>query len=103
MSQPKAGQEQEYPGYNISGADKGPGSIEDGIQFLKSFEKIVIHPRCKGTINDFSNYRFKQDKLTREILPVPIDKQNHSVDSARYALFEFIKGEYSILDVFKNK
>lgn len=86
-------------GYNIKGADKGPGSVEDGIQFLRSFEKIVIHPRCKGAALDYGNYRWKTDPKTGEILPIPIDKQNHWPDLTRYALFEYIKRKVSILDL----
>ena len=90
-------------GYNVEAAEKGPGSVEDGIAFLRSFEKIVIHPRCKGAIHDFGNYKHKQDRLTREVLPILIDKHNHIPDSLRYALEPYIKSEVSILDVFKGK
>ena len=34
-------------GFNISAAEKWSGSVEDGIAFLRSFERIVIHERCK--------------------------------------------------------
>lgn len=69
----------------ILGARKGPGSIEDGIEFLKSYD-IVIHPRCKHTIAEFTHYCYKVDKITDEVLPVLVDAKNHTIDSARYAL-----------------
>lgn len=72
-------------GFDIVGAIKGARSIEDGIEFLKSFD-IVIHPRCKQTIDEFTFYAFKTDPHTGEILPVLQDKKNHVIDSARYAL-----------------
>lgn len=78
-------------GFNIVGAKKGKGSVEDGIQFLRGFEEIVIHPRCKGAISNFSNYRWKQDRITNEILPIPSDGSDHWPDSARYALEKYIK------------
>lgn len=78
-------------GFNIVGAKKGKGSVEDGIQFLRSFEAIVIHPRCKGAIDNFSNYKWKQDRVTQEILPIPADGSDHWPDAARYALESYIK------------
>ena len=78
-------------GFNIVGAQKGKGSVEDGIQFLRGFEKIIIHPRCRGAIDNFTNYKWKTDKITGEVLPIPADGSDHWVDSARYALEEYIK------------
>lgn len=86
-------------GFMCVGAEKGPGSVEDGIEFLKNFEAIVIHPDCKGSVGDFSNYRWKVDKVTDEVLPIPIDKSNHACDAARYALEPYMKGECSIFDI----
>jgi phage terminase large subunit len=39
-------------GFHIEAAKKWPKSVEDGIALIRSFEKIVIHPRCKNTITD---------------------------------------------------
>ena len=89
----------QHDGYMIEGAEKGKGSVEDGIQFLRSFEQIVIHPRCKGSIDNFRNYRWKADKITGEVLPIPVDKANHSPDACRYALESWIKSDYSLADV----
>lgn len=80
-------------GFNIVGAEKGKGSVADGIEFLRGFEKIVIHPRCKGAIDNFTNYRWKQDKVTMEILPVPLDANNHTPDAVRYALEKLMKAK----------
>lgn len=78
-------------GFYVTGADKGKGSVEDGIEFLRSFESIVIHPRCKGAAQDFGNYRWKVDRITGEILPIPVDSCNHIPDACRYALEKYIK------------
>jgi phage terminase large subunit len=74
-------------GYRITAALKGPGSIEDGVQFLKAFD-IVIHPRCTNLINEFTLYGYKIDPQTDEILPVLEDRHNNTIDGARYALEE---------------
>jgi len=84
-------------GFNIRGAKKGKGSVEDGIEYLRGFEAIVIHPRCKGAKGDFTNYKWKQDKLTKEVLPIPADGSDHWPDLARYALEDYIKHkEYKV-------
>lgn len=72
-------------GFRISKALKGPGSLEEGVQFLKSFD-IVVHPDCKHTIDELSLYSYKTDKLTDEVMPVLEDKENHVIDALRYAL-----------------
>jgi phage terminase large subunit len=101
LAQPHRGRDGAwYEGYNIVGAEKGPGSVEDGIEFLNSFEEIVIHPRCKGAIDNFRNDRWKRDKVTNEILPIPLGKNNHATDACRYALEPYMKRHVTIFDVF---
>lgn len=85
-------------GFNIDGAEKWQGSIEDGIAYLKSFEKIVIHPRCKHTADEFRLYSYKTDKTTNEVLPIILDKNNHCIDAIRYSLDGYIT--QSALDLF---
>lgn len=85
-------------GFNIAGAEKWQGSVEDGIAYLKSFEQIVIHPRCKHTADEFRLYSYKTDKLTNEVLPVLLDKNNHIIDAIRYSLDGYIT--QSSLDLF---
>jgi len=78
-------------GFHISGAKKWAGSIEDGIEYLKSMD-IVIHPRCRHTIDEFNHYSYKIDKQTGDILPVIVDAWNHCIDALRYSLDGMIKG-----------
>jgi phage terminase large subunit len=73
-------------GYSqIQAALKGAGSIEDGIEFLKSYD-IIIHPDCVHTAQEFEHYSFKIDPHTDEITNILEDKKNHTIDSARYAV-----------------
>ncbi len=83
-------------GFNILAASKWAGSVIDGISILKSFEKIIIHPRCKNTIYEAMNYSYKVDKNTSEILPIILDKDNHCFDALRYALDTYIRGKNSM-------
>ena len=76
-----------YP--KIQGPEKL--KIEDGISFLRSFEKIVVHQRCKHTIDEFKLYSFIIDKKTGDITPKLEDKHNHHIDGIRYALYPLIK------------
>lgn len=72
-------------GFRIVGARKGAGSVEDGVEWLKSVN-IVVHPRCRHTIDELTLYSLKVDKTTGEVLPVLGDKDNHVIDSLRYAM-----------------
>jgi phage terminase large subunit len=78
-------------GFNISPAKKWQGSIEDGIEFLKTFD-IVVHPRCIHMIDEFNHYSYKVDKQTGDILPIIVDANNHLCDALRYSLDGLIKG-----------
>lgn len=69
----------------ITSAIKGAKSVEEGIEFLKSFD-IVVHPRCTHTIDELTLYSFKTDPLTGLVLPILADKDNHVIDALRYAL-----------------
>lgn len=69
----------------IEAAKKGPNSIKDGVEFIKSYD-VIIHPSCEGVIDEFTFYSYKVDKVTDEVLPVIEDKKNHRIDSIRYAL-----------------
>lgn len=85
-------------GFNITGAEKGKGSVEDGIAYLKGFDEIVIHTRCVKTAEEFKKYSYKVDKNTEEILPILVDKWNHHIDDIRYGISPYIKASVSILD-----
>lgn len=78
-------------GFNIEGAEKWPDSIEEGINFIRSFDKVVIDPRCVHTADEFRLYSYKTDRLTGEVLPIVLDKNNHLHDSIRYSLSDYIK------------
>jgi phage terminase large subunit len=69
---------------NSKGAKKGAGSIEYGIKFLQGLE-IIIHPRCQNFKNEISKYKYKEDK-NGNVLPIPVDKDNHLIDALRYSL-----------------
>lgn len=73
-------------GINIKGAKKGPGSIESGMKWLTDLEQIIIDPkRCPNTAREFTSYELDKDKNGNFKSGYP-DRDNHSIDAARYAL-----------------
>lgn len=68
----------------IQAAVKGPKSVDEGVEWLKSFD-IIVHPRCRHTIDELTLYSYKADPMTGQILPVLSDKDNHVIDALRYA------------------
>ena len=78
-------------GFHVEAAEKWPGSVEDGIAWLRAHEQIVIHPRCKRTEEEFRRYRYKTDLFTGDILPIIVDTHNHCIDALRYAFQPAVK------------
>jgi phage terminase large subunit len=68
----------------IQPAVKGAKSLEEGVEFLRSFD-IIVHPRCTHTIDELTMYSYKRDPLTGAVVPVLEDKNNHVIDALRYA------------------
>jgi len=89
-SRPETINEMKLRGFKCIGAKKGPGSVEDGVEYLRSFEEIVIHPRCKGWIEEARLWRYKTDPRTGDVLPKLKDGHDHGPDATRYALAPFI-------------
>jgi len=91
-------------GLNVQPAKKWAGSVEDGIAHLRTFEQIVVHPRCKHTADEFALYSYKVDKITEEVLPVVVDKHNHCLDALRYSLDGYINNSTTgLLDYYEQE
>jgi phage terminase large subunit len=69
----------------INSAIKGARSLEEGVEFLKSYD-IVVHPRCQHLIDELVLYSYKTDSLTGQVMPILEDKDNHLIDALRYAV-----------------
>ena len=78
-------------GFRIQAAPKWAGSVEDGIQHLRSYDRIILHPRCKRALEEARLWRYKTDPRTDDVLPKLVDAHNHLWDSVRYALSPLIK------------
>lgn len=75
----------------IVAATKGPGSVEDGIAFIRSFKRVVIHPRCAETRKEFRLYSYKVDRRSGDVTTDIVDAFNHYIDAIRYALEPVMK------------
>ena len=73
-------------GINARPAEKGPGSIRNGMKWLQSLNHIYIDPiRCPNTNREFSKYEYVLDKYGNPTSSYP-DENNHSIDTTRYAM-----------------
>lgn len=80
-------------GFNIDAAPKWGGSVEDGVEFLRKFDEIVIHERCRLAVEEARLWKYKEDRLTGDVLPKLVDGNDHIWDAVRYALAPLIKPE----------
>ncbi|HIQ91012.1 MAG TPA: PBSX family phage terminase large subunit [Candidatus Coprosoma intestinipullorum] len=88
-AEPKSIDELRAYGLLVKGAKKGADSIDYGIRFLQNLEEIVIdNKRCPNTAREFSTYEYDKDKYGNFVSKYP-DKNNHSIDAARYAIEDY--------------
>ncbi|MCL2504426.1 MAG: PBSX family phage terminase large subunit, partial [Coriobacteriia bacterium] len=72
-------------GINALPVKKWKGSVDAGIKWLQTRAKIVIDPkRAPLSAQEFSAYEYADDGNGG--LKTYPDKDNHSIDKARYAL-----------------
>jgi len=65
--------------YNIEKSYKGPDSIQNGIDRIKSFE-VYASPRSQNLHHEYEMYSYRTGTNK------PIDKYNHLMDAIRYTL-----------------
>jgi phage terminase large subunit len=89
--------------FSVCSVDKWSNSVKQGIMYLKSFKKIIIHERCKDLIDEFKLYSYKVDARSGEITDDIVGKYDHGIDSIRYALSPYIKkGKSSYFDLVQH-
>lgn len=69
-------------GYNAVQADKSPGSVQNGIRSVLSYN-LNITKRSAETIKEARGYRRKTDKAGN-ILEDPVKFNDHAMDAGRY-------------------
>tara|TARA_R100000388_G_scaffold88948_1_gene69512 strand:+ start:1841 stop:2620 length:780 start_codon:yes stop_codon:yes gene_type:complete len=97
-SEPRIIEELRRMGWKIRASLKGRDSVNAGIDLLKRF-KIHIHKDSTNAIQEFRNYKWKEDK-TGKLTNTPEDKNNHITDAVRYATYSILSkpnfGRYAI-------
>lgn len=83
-AEPKSIDEIATYGINIVGANKGPGSVSNGIQFVQD-QKIMVTKRSINIIKEYRNYLWVTDK-DGKILNEPEHTYSHSMDAIRYGI-----------------
>ena len=79
----------------VTAVDKWPGSVADGIGFMRSFRAIIVHPDCRETSRELRTYSYKTDRNSGDVLPTIIDADNHYIDAIRYAIAPLVKRKSS--------
>lgn len=75
-----------YGAYGCRPAKKGPDSLVYSMKWLQSLNHIYIDPkRCPCAYKEFIEYEYDRDKEDEVVSGYP-DRDNHSIDSVRYAL-----------------
>lgn len=83
-------------GFAVSAAEKWEGCVKDGIAHLRGFDEIVIHDRCVDVAREARLWRFKTDNRQLDehgqpqILPILIEKHDHTWDAVRYSYDGYI-------------
>lgn len=88
-AEPKSIDELVGYGLRVKAANKGGGSIQNGIQFIQDLE-LIIHPRCVNFLTEISNYTWQVDKFGKKTNK-PEDDNNHLMDAMRYGVEKYIK------------
>tara|TARA_R110002126_G_scaffold45021_10_gene127882 strand:- start:73 stop:1236 length:1164 start_codon:yes stop_codon:yes gene_type:complete len=85
-------------GHNIFPSLKGKDSVNAGIDLLRRY-KIHITSESNNAIQEFRNYKWKEDR-SGKLINVPEDKHNHLIDPTRYATYSLLSrpnfGKYAI-------
>lgn len=97
-AEPKSIEELYRMGWNIKPATKGQGSVNIGIDMMKRYQLNVTKDSI-NMIKEFRNYKWQEDK-NGNILNVPVDMFNHTIDAIRYGLYDKLArpnyGKYAV-------
>lgn len=83
-SEPKSIEEIYGWGWKVKGATKGRDSIHQGIDVMKRY-KMNVTSRSENLLTELRKYAWDKDKEGKTML-TPVDKDNHAIDAARYAI-----------------
>jgi phage terminase large subunit len=93
-AEPKSIDEISSYGVPIIGANKGKGSVNQGIAFVQD-QKIMVTKRSANIIKDYRNYLWKTDR-DGKIINEPEHTFSHTMDAVRYGLAYEVNNEPSV-------
>lgn len=94
-AEPKSVQDVNRLGLRAIACKKYPGSVNYGIRWLQSKTIVIDQQRTPCAFQEFTEYEYIRTKDGEILADVP-DKNNHCIDSLRYALDQIINnGRYS--------
>jgi len=76
-------------GYRVKSVKKL--TVDEGLAFMRSFDKIIVHPSCEKIAEEFSRYSFKVDRYSGQVTPLIVKDWDHWIDALRYALTPTIR------------
>lgn len=83
-AEPKSIEEIQMYGVNILPANKGQGSVSQGVQWVQD-QNISVTKRSVNIIKEYRNYMFKTDK-DGKVTNDPDKGFDHTMDAGRYAM-----------------
>ena len=86
-------------GINIAPVEKYKGSVNAGIDALKSC-RIFITETSINAVKEFKNYTWKFDEKTGKSINEPVDNYNHIIDSVRYWYLGEILGKIGKMNMY---
>ena len=93
-AEPKTVEEIKRAGVKIKPADKGQGSVKEGIRKLQEFDNIFIFNHCKNSIREFTVLEHPKNEQTGLYDENKYNIDPHTVDAVRYGLEKFKHFDY---------
>ena len=77
-------------GYKCQPVSKEPNSVKSQIDWLKG-RRIFVHPSCKNTIKELSQWKWKKDEKSNTYLDDPVPFFDDAIAALRYGVEEWRK------------
>lgn len=90
-AEPKSIQELKLLGINAIPADKKPGSIMEGIDYLKR-HNVLLTRNSSNILTEYKHYKWQKDR-DGNFMNKPVDMFNHAIDALRYAFSLGLRNE----------
>lgn len=98
-AEPKSNDELKSYGVPVIPAQKGPGSVLQGIQYVQD-QKISVTSRSTNLIKEYRNYMWATDKDGKP-MNEPEDAFNHCMDAIRYGMENHTVNEEIELPIYR--